>query len=120
MHMSSLCKSLQSLCVDQVRVHKTPVTTDYTLDYVHVSKAGISTKECVDIMSETVHAFSPPTWPGNGATYMCDIVVGQYVDIQYIVYTCIILICLPNIHIDMSNIIKLGLSNSTVTSNIVT
>ena len=28
-----------------------------------------------------IHAFSPPTWPGNGATYMCDIVVGQYVDI---------------------------------------
>jgi len=32
-------------------IHKTPVTTDYTLDYV--SKAGISTKECVNIMSET-------------------------------------------------------------------
>jgi len=44
---------------------------------------------------------------------MCDTVVGQYVDIQYIVYTGIILICLPNIHIDMSYIIKLGLSNST-------
>ena len=63
-HQASLCKSLQSLCVDHVRVHKTPVTTDYTVEYV--SKAGISTKECVDIMSETYMLSLLPRGPGTG------------------------------------------------------
>ena len=42
---------MPSLHLGRVRFDQTIVNADHTLDYVLISNASISTKECVDILS---------------------------------------------------------------------